>query len=100
MDTTALNFDPLATGDDGSCEVDLALVAPAIKLSGSVCVVEANVHYLLQPTLVNGRPHYLSVDGKLHIYGGKRLDGSCWYIDSDTNRSTSYAYPLPPSPSP
>eukprot|EP01050_Picozoa_sp_SAG11_P024015 SAG11_NODE_4996_length_1698_cov_1.484678_2_plen_235_part_01 len=68
MDPEALNFSPVATVDDGRYMADLAVAPQTLMLTGRVDYPN-DVYYLkLQPDLSNNRPHYARPNGTMYIY--------------------------------
>eukprot|EP01043_Picozoa_sp_COSAG02_P053912 COSAG02_NODE_6024_length_3868_cov_2.355001_2_plen_1105_part_00 len=66
-----------------------AAAAPAISVAGLTCG-QCERHnamsYALQPVALNGRPHYATVDGDLHVYWTPSFwNAAGWVIDTDTD---------------
>lgn len=69
----------------------LPTTPPTVDVSGLACHLDAR--YTLQPTPLNGKPHWATADGGSHVYwstnGG--TDPS-WIIDDDTDDAEVSAY--------
>eukprot|EP01043_Picozoa_sp_COSAG02_P024811 COSAG02_NODE_1371_length_13018_cov_6.783265_2_plen_789_part_00 len=85
-------FEAAAPGVTSSCraatEASLATAPRAVTMSGLRCHPTANAAYALQPAPLNGRPHYATANGGLHLYWTRHggLDGAAgWVLDPDTN---------------
>eukprot|EP01051_Picozoa_sp_SAG22_P017702 SAG22_NODE_2796_length_2203_cov_7.370247_1_plen_106_part_10 len=59
--------------------------------SGLRCHPEYEGRYVLQDAPVNGRPHWMTADGRHHLYWtpvSGSSGGPAWVLDSDTLSST------------
>eukprot|EP01043_Picozoa_sp_COSAG02_P004475 COSAG02_NODE_117_length_35386_cov_78.819163_9_plen_483_part_00 len=69
--------------------LELATIPSVITISGLVCTPTANAQYLLQPKLLNDKPHWMTADGNWHLYWSPYAEGGYidWMIGPDTDNS-------------
>ena len=76
----------------------------SITVAGLACHPAANGRYNLEPVPLNGRSHYTTAGGAMHLYwtpSGGITGGAEWLLDRDTDdASDAEAYLISPSEAP
>eukprot|EP01043_Picozoa_sp_COSAG02_P043951 COSAG02_NODE_3873_length_6113_cov_1129.365813_4_plen_174_part_01 len=69
-------------------------VVASVTITGMVCASQFNAQYHRQESMLNGRVHYSTSDGRLFLYwSASHAPG--WLISSDENDAGSYAVLTP-----